>query len=124
MYKTETRIYIMDTPFLSLKEGIQWLKDENILLPHTDDGYYYLPGELGKKMGRYLLSKGWKFEVIDIHVHVSHPEGPWDTLGVPANATKAAIKTAYRKLAMKYHPDRGGDEEKMQLINAAYHAMI
>lgn len=30
------------------------------------------------------------------------------------------IKRAYRKLALKNHPDRGGDIEKMKLINMAY----
>lgn len=30
------------------------------------------------------------------------------TLGVPINAPLSAIKSAYRKLAREYHPDRGG----------------
>ena len=34
------------------------------------------------------------------------------------------LKAAYRKAAMKYHPDRGGDTETMQKVNAEYEAMF
>ena len=36
----------------------------------------------------------------------------YSTLGVPRNADAKTIKTAYKKLASKHHPDKGGDEEK------------
>ncbi len=46
------------------------------------------------------------------------------TLGVEKGADEAAIKSAYRKLAMKYHPDKNpGDasaEQKFKDINEAY----
>lgn len=44
----------------------------------------------------------------------------YQTLGVDKTATESEIKSAYRKLAMKHHPDRGGDQEKFQEIQAAY----
>jgi curved DNA-binding protein len=52
---------------------------------------------------------------------------PFTLLGVPRDATEDQIKTAYRKLAMQYHPDRNqGDkaaEEKFKEINNAYEAL-
>lgn len=48
----------------------------------------------------------------------------YKTLGVDKNADAAEIKKAYRKLAMKYHPDQNKDnadaEAKFKEINAAY----
>ncbi len=46
----------------------------------------------------------------------------YDILGVKPQATDAEIKTAYRKLARKYHPDKNkeaGAEEKFKAVNEA-----
>jgi len=47
----------------------------------------------------------------------------YQILGVPKTATKSDIKKAYQKLAMKAHPDRGGDKEVFQEITIAYETL-
>lgn len=41
-------------------------------------------------------------------------------LGLDTSATVDEVKQAYRKLAMKHHPDRGGDEAEFKKIKEAY----
>lgn len=38
--------------------------------------------------------------------------------------TVEEIKNVYRMLAMKHHPDKGGDTATMQVINAQYHEAL
>lgn len=47
----------------------------------------------------------------------------YDTLGVTKNSSHDTIKKAYHKLAMKYHPDKGGDEDKFKKINEAFEVL-
>lgn len=47
----------------------------------------------------------------------------YDTLGVAESANLDEIKQAYRRLANQHHPDKGGDTNKFQQIQAAYDAI-
>lgn len=48
----------------------------------------------------------------------------YDTLGIKPGATDEEIKSAYRKLAMKHHPDRGGDAKEFVKIQSAYNDLM
>jgi curved DNA-binding protein len=47
----------------------------------------------------------------------------YETLGVQRDATEQDIKRAYRKLASKHHPDKGGDQEQFKRIQGAYEVL-
>lgn len=47
----------------------------------------------------------------------------YSILGIPKSANQDDIKKAYRKLASKHHPDRGGDTAKFQQIEEAYRTL-
>src|SRR4249919_3280994 len=62
------------------------------------------------------------------HRHGTHMQFKdyYGILGVEPSAGEAEIKTAYRRLARKYHPDvskEAGAEEKFKAVNEAYEAL-
>jgi len=80
---------------------------------------------------------GSREEVENAHVSAASPEMQteytpvatvkdttfYDTLGVAPNVTQGQLKKAYYKMAMKEHPDKGGDMEKFQAAGAAYQVL-
>ncbi len=56
----------------------------------------------------------------------TQPRELYEILGLKKTATDAEIKSAYRKLALQYHPDRNkeaGATEKFKEVNSAYEVL-
>ena len=45
---------------------------------------------------------------------------PYKILNIGRQHSEEELKRAYVKLAMKTHPDRGGDEKQFQIVSTAY----
>lgn len=61
-----------------------------------------------------LLQSFWEY-----YINPSERHSALSELGLTDPVDFDTIKKRYRKLAMEHHPDRGGDHEKLQAINAA-----
>lgn len=48
----------------------------------------------------------------------------YKVLGVSRTCTVQEIKTAHKKLVLRYHPDRGGDPELFEIVNNAYNILV
>ena len=48
----------------------------------------------------------------------------YKTLGVEKDASESEIKKAYKKLAIKHHPDKGGDPETFKELSHAYEILM
>lgn len=55
-------------------------------------------------------------------------QDPYNILGLPRNATEGQIRRAYRRLAMRFHPDRNPNdpeaEERFKQVQWAYENLI
>jgi DnaJ domain len=47
----------------------------------------------------------------------------YSILGAGETASQEEIERLYKRLVMRHHPDRGGDEEEMKAINEAYRVL-
>ncbi|XP_077217101.1 chaperone DnaJ-domain superfamily protein isoform X2 [Tasmannia lanceolata] len=60
-------------------------------------------------------------------LRATHKESPYEVLGVSPSATPQQIKQAYRKLALKFHPDvnkEANAQEKFMRIKHAYNTLV
>lgn len=72
-----------------------------------------LPPEFEEAMGGGMGGRGRRKPPADTNKF-------YDVLGVSKNDSADTIRKAYRKLAVKNHPDKGGDEAKFKEIQKAF----
>ena len=80
----------------------------------------------GKSRRKTIHARRAQFTLAE-EITMADKKNYYDILGVDKKATPEEIKSAYRKLAMKYHPDRNqGDEaaaEKFKEVNEAHETL-
>lgn len=70
----------------------------------------------------FFLAVAWPLFWLQVVLGAAN-KSYYTTLGLKKSADDKEIKRAYRKLAMKYHPDKGGDENRFKEVNTAYEVL-
>jgi len=110
----------------SLQCGALWLKQNR-------KGEIFLSGYItaGRRRSIVVFKKPGAWKVFEPDSANSQPPMErierinWPViLNVPATAALDEIKSAFRKLALRHHPDHGGEHETFIKIRAAYKQAI
>jgi DNA-binding transcriptional regulator YdaS (Cro superfamily) len=73
------------------------------------------------KWAAVLAAALGEFTPESLEIMVEAAEFSWaETLGVAPHADASLVRRAMTKLALAYHPDKGGTQDQMARINAAY----
>ena len=89
------------------------------------------PVEMVKAMMRSMEVNMLKTMKVKINVRLEELSGgvdksldPFAILGVDPNSPRADVEAAYKKKAWSAHPDRGGSNQAMAMVNAAREAIF
>ena len=85
-------------------------------------------GKPTKLLAATVLGAGavcWKIHPAAVEwANASATFEPHEILGVAWDASERVLRSAYRRLALGHHPDKGGDPVRFQLIVTAYEALM
>ncbi|CAI9106838.1 OLC1v1006071C1 [Oldenlandia corymbosa var. corymbosa] len=87
----------------------------------------FTPLRFSQSCSSYYYNFRGKRDCRSIVVRASRKESPYEVLGVSESATPDEIKRAYRKLALKFHPDvnkEANAQEKFMRIKHAYNILL
>lgn len=91
------------------------------LYPRTQREILSIQSTLAERLIQQEHMKRWQ-ERVNRNANNSVQKTPYwrKLLGVSESSTFEEVKKAYRRLAMKHHPDRGGDKSKFQDLQSAW----
>ncbi|XP_039031150.1 chaperone protein DnaJ-like isoform X2 [Hibiscus syriacus] len=130
LYRSLTPNALICVPYFSPRSFLTVQKQANLSIPSFR---YCQGGGFGFGFGftprpfAPLLFRYYKRRNACTLLRASWRESPYEVLGVSASATPDEIKRAYRKLALKYHPDvnkEANAQEKFMRIKHAYNTLL
>lgn len=113
--------FLSVTPLVIKMKKMVTLSDTKDLIDHTDKklSEYYLDWQIYEDTSQQnvndLLNGFWeKFSAVDKKLEALK------ILGLEADVNKDQLVQAYRRLAAKHHPDKGGNDEDFIKLREAY----
>ncbi|XP_062233203.1 chaperone protein dnaJ 16-like [Phragmites australis] len=81
----------------------------------------------GSRFGSFKSEKGDSAASAAAAVGAAQRRDPYEVLGVGRSATDQEIKSAFRRMALKYHPDKNGDDpvasDRFQEVTFSYNIL-
>jgi hypothetical protein len=108
-------------------ERVSWLNETarliDIVKPKTDIEKEKARKETERKYKEWESNFNHRYYTFVFDSKISTVSA-YNILGLPVGASKLEIKSAFRQLAKKYHPDAGGQQKDFVKIREAYEVLI